>query len=512
MLESPRAWREATRRGTAAHRPESEDDVATMVQRWQRSLGSLTQSRFARNWSLLMVSNLGGQVLGMLAMIRIARVLAPEGYGQYNVVQTTASIAAVLTGLGLRNVIIREVARRPGESASILYTSVALRALALAIVGVGLLIRSAATSQALPIAFAAVAVGLLAGLTIWELAETIVFGHERMELAARVNLAGTGVWTAFAWLVPAVWLTPLSACAAFALIHGVKGVVFALTAGRLARQEGAAPVISRALGRELLREGLPFYWTALVVASTNQLPILLLAARAGTGEVGLYNVSFRLIYPIDLLIGTALTALYPGLSRAAFGDSAWFMSAVRRALIGIALLATALALAVSLLRREAVLVLFGPEYQRAADAMALQCWYTVLYSIHSVIGTVFAARDRQGWMAKLAFPTTAITLPIVWIGTGYGATGLAAAVGLAALLNLTYLWVFFQRSLPERLDRPLAALLIAILLGGLTLAWGIPQGWSFPVRLALTVALPGVFVGVLAWEWLRRRDAAPRQN
>ncbi len=43
------------------------------------AVAALLRNRFARNWSFLVGSNLACQVLRMLATIRLARLLAPEG-------------------------------------------------------------------------------------------------------------------------------------------------------------------------------------------------------------------------------------------------------------------------------------------------------------------------------------------------------------------------------------------------------------------------------------------------
>jgi O-antigen/teichoic acid export membrane protein len=90
-------------------------------------LVSVLRGRFARNWSLLVVSSMAGQALGMLATIRIARTLAPAGYGQYNLVQTVAGIGTVVALLGFRNVLVRETARHPERSADLFFVSAFIR-------------------------------------------------------------------------------------------------------------------------------------------------------------------------------------------------------------------------------------------------------------------------------------------------------------------------------------------------------------------------------------------------
>ncbi len=273
--------------------------------------GRLWRSQFARNWSYLVFSNLGVQALGMLATIRIARVLAPAGYGQYNVVQTTAGLAAVVLSLGYRNVIIRECARHPEHSGRILGVASVGRALMLLVVSAGLLLYQQNSRAGLTASLSLAAIGLLVGLSAWELFESVAFGHERMEYSAGVNLAGSLLWVVAAWAVPAHWLTPVHVSLGFAGLQLLKATAYGVVAYRASYMRGAVPKGQWSMARSLHVQSLPFYWLALVTAATGQLPILFLAERSGTAEVGLYNVGYRLISPLQMALTTALMALYP---------------------------------------------------------------------------------------------------------------------------------------------------------------------------------------------------------
>jgi PST family polysaccharide transporter len=469
-------------------------------------LGVLQRSRFARNWSYLVGANLFSQAVGMLATIRIARALAPEGYGQFNLVVSLAALGTQLVGLGLRDVIIRECARHPEKSGQIFLAGSVMRAVALAVVGAGIVAYGALHPAWLPGQFVAIAIALLVGQAVWALIENVAFGHERMEHASAITLAGSLLWVVVAWGVPGAWLTPVSVSLAFTVLQIGKVVAFARTTRQFFRSPtGGHATTWRTVGVSLLAASLPFFWFELMSTADNLLPVLILAARSGEAELGLYNAGFRLVYPITTLIFSALLALYPSLSRDGTGDSAAFMQTVRRALMGIIVAATMLAVGVSLLRYEVVLLLFGADFRGAADAMAFQCWFIVLFSIFSVMGTVFAARDKQGWMAWLATTYTAVAAPLIWWGAGHGATGLASATLLAAVLNMTYHWAVFQRSLPEPLPTRFGLSGLAIVLGGMAITLLVPATWPFLARLVLAAGFVSlVFLGALR-QWQQRR-------
>jgi lipopolysaccharide exporter len=455
------------------------------------------RSQFARNWSFLVLSNVCGQGFALLATIRLARALEPQGYGQFNLVQTLAGLGAIVGGLGLRNVLIRACARDPYRSAALLWASALLRGVTSVLVGTGIILYSKISQQELPPTLIVVAVGLLLAFTAWDTVESVAFGHQNMGLSAVINLSGSMLWAMMVWGAPGNWLTLVVASAAYSLLQAGKAVSYAAIAYRWGLFKGG---ISRLplprLSQSLLTQSLPFYWLALLTAATGQLPILFLAERSGQAEIGLYTVGFRLVYPVDMIIAAMLTALYPGLSKIGVGDDDGFSRVVRRSLFGIVILGTAGALVLSLIREEMVLLLFGTAYRAAADATAYQCWYAVLYAVFAMIGTTLGARDRQKQLAWLATAYALVATPVLWVGASFGAAGLASAALLAASLNLTYHWVVFQRSLRWALPTSFTVTMLLIFSSGLVVGWAVPQSWSWQIRVLICLCALGFYLGI----------------
>lgn len=421
----------------------------------------------------------------MLATIRIARILSPEGYGQYNLVQAVAGIGVILAGLGFRNVIIREVARHPEQSAGLFSATLLLRLPIWIIVGTGVLVYAQFYQRSLDGTYTAVIVGLLVGISSWELIESIAFGQERMEFSAGINLAGSVLWCVVAWAVPIVWITPLNVSLAFMLLQIIEAPIYLATLLMAGSLQIRMPSV---LVRRLLYEGAPFYWLALLTMATSQLPVLFLAERSGRAEVGLYNVGYRLVNPMQMLIMTALTALYPGLSQIGMYNQARFKHMIVQSFFAVALLGTVGAFVVSLLRGEVVLLLFGTAYLSAAGAMGFQAWYIVFFCLLSLVGTTLAASDHQYLLALLASVNAVLSVPLLWIGSAYGATGLAASMCISMALGLVYHWLALQRVLMQPMSVTFVLKLVALLVVGMTLSWSIPQALPLGIRVALATA------------------------
>jgi O-antigen/teichoic acid export membrane protein len=293
-----------------------------------------------------------------------------------------------------------------------------------------------------------------------------------------------------AWTAPREWLTPLNVSIAFAALQGVEGLAYLGLGKRIGAFRRNLQITSWPfLARDLARQSLPFYWLALLTAATNQLPIIFLAQRSGQAQVGLYNVAYRLMSPMQVIIISALSALYPGLSRAGVQDEEGFMRMARRALVGITLLGTVGATVVSLLRQEIVTLLYGGAYRATADALLYQSWYTVIYGLFCLIGTSLAARDKQKWLAVLSTCYAVVAIPILWIGAGYGATGLAAGILAAAAASMTYHWVAFGKCLPRPTTFAFALRPALVLVSGMIVSWAIPQSVAFVWRLCIATAV-----------------------
>src|SRR4029078_4856123 len=101
-------------------------------------------------------------------------------------------------------------------------------------------------------------------------------------------------------------------------------------------------------------------------------------------------------------------------------------------------LGTAGAILISSIRHEVVQLLFGPAYLPAADAVAVQCWYSVLLAVSTLIGTVLAASARQRLLAILSTIGALVALPVLWILAAQGAYGLAFGLALTAGLSLAF--------------------------------------------------------------------------
>ncbi len=469
--------------------------------------GRGSSRKLVKNWAYLLTSSAFGQFLGMIALIRVARVLSPTGLGHFNLVQTTAGIGLILAGLGMRNTIIRDSARSPERAGALFASGLWVRASFGVLVAAGIVVYAKLSPDALPASLSGFAILLLFGQILWDTSESISYGRQRMEFPSAINALGSVLWVVWIWGAPAPLLTVASVSLSFAALQVLKALALTSRIGPRAPRGGSLSSAGAwGAAQRLVLDSLPFYWLALMTMVQNLLPILVLAERSNSAQVGLYNAGFRLLHPLQLIMGTGLSALYPYLSRARAHDPARYMRTITIAFKMIVIAGSGFALAISLVRFEVVELLFGSAYSGSADAMAFQCWYSVLFGILCLLGTSLAACDKQRWLALLTTAYTLVALPLIWIGTAHGATGLAAGLLAGAAINLVYHWIVFQKSLPNRMDPGVVGRSFILLAGAIGASWLIPKGLALLNKAFLVILVVGLCLTALWREWKRQRN------
>jgi O-antigen/teichoic acid export membrane protein len=461
-----------------------------------------TSGRFVKNWAYLLTSSVFCQILGMIAMIRVARVLAPAGYGYFNLIQTTAGIGMVIAGLGMRNVIIRDCARYPDRTRVLYSASLLIRSGIGIIVALGIILYAKLSPNALPSSLGGFAVVILFGQILWDTTESISFGRQRMEYSSWINTLGSVLWVLWIWFAPASILNIVIVSLSFTSLQLFKAIIFGWQVKQIIPPSHSSDKTnSQKESRRLMIDSLPFYWLALLTMASSQLPILILAERSNSEQVGFFNVGFRLLNPLQLLIMTGLSVLYPYLSQAKIRDPVQYMQAIEKALKMTIIIGSGSAFLISLLRKEVVEILFGAKYADSAAAMAYQCWYTVLYAILCLIGTSLGASDKQRWLAALSTVYTVVALPIIWFGSAHGAKGLAAAMLIGAALNMTYHWYIFQKSLPGRFPSRFVVRSFVILSCSALCSWLISEKIHMIIKILISCIILIAMLSIVMKEW-----------
>lgn len=338
-------------------------NLGTAVIRWRP--GRLAKHGGALlGWMLLRAAAQAGTV------VLLARTLAAQTYGEFVAVIAVAGFVVPLAGLGLANMVLRNVARDPQAAPWYLERAVTtwtrtLLPLSAAAIGIALLL----IPKGLPVAAMAAAIcGELLASSLTELAGRYRQAQHRHHAYGAIN-AGLPLIRLFA-LGLLVFLTNRTDIASVLWTFTAASVVYALLLWPVVR--AGTPVIAKGATEAMpVRSGLPFSASALAMRLQGEFnkPVL---AHAGFGLAGSYNIAQRAVDMASLPLLALQEALWPKL----YGQ-ANPLPQLRRT--GAALLLMALAMgALVWLAAPLLPLLVGNDHEGAIRVLRMLAWLPLL--------------------------------------------------------------------------------------------------------------------------------------
>ena len=344
---------------------------------------------------------------GLVATILVARTLGPEEFGRFQFALALTLLLSFLVMLGLPKLLVRELARRPGEAvvridSALLITLVAGSAVSLLLFGLSRIFDTGA------------ALLVMAGVTLIADSATRVvmalfWAFERMKYEA----VSVGVQeAAFVALTLAV----------LARGSGVEGVMAAYLASRmiglLASWSIATTKLHRptwprwhpGVVRQMLRASMPFAIDDALSLAYVRIDAVLLGVFKGPRAVGLYQSATNLVLYLNILPRMVNMSMYPQMSRA-WPDRPSELRRLRDASLRL-LGAIAMPLAVGsfLLAPRMFGFVYGPGFEPAAGFYQLLVLIVPFRMLGNTLGTALTSADRQSQRTLLVAVAAAVNI------------------------------------------------------------------------------------------------------
>jgi O-antigen/teichoic acid export membrane protein len=462
-------------------------------------LEKFPKKSFIRNFSVLLSTNILVSVIAMVTSIYIARVLSPIHYGQYSVILSIIGIFQVLASLGLSTTVTKSVARNQENSKPIFRASVWAYSGGFLIASFFLFTYMLFANEGNTGFMIILMILSLFSQTLWILFENIAFGMQRMEYSGLINLIITCL------LFGAYIVIPIeNISVALVLTVNVVGQLFKdvlyyyfCKKNKLLTGEVFENVNYKTNAIQLFRNSLPFLIMGGFSMLSNQIPILFLNANSGTEQVAYFNTANKLLLPINLFITTAMTALFPNLSKLYLLNKESYKEKIQTALFAIALLGVLGAITVSFFRSEIVTILYGKAYQNTGLVLTYQCWFIISFAFFCFFGSVFSSSDKQKLLSYLSISYALVSVPILWVGSHYGAEYLSLAFIITAVINMSYHWYFMQKALPTPLSKIFTIKLFGLIILPFAFSFLIPENLGLGLKTLIylsTIVVLGFLV------------------
>jgi PST family polysaccharide transporter len=354
-------------------------------------------------------------------------------------------------------VLVREIARNPGERDSLLGSAFALKA----------------TGGALAVLCAALAGSLLEGpgplralvvvaalSLLFQAFDSVDLWFQSQLQARHAAIARNLAFLAVALVkIGLIWLeAPLLAFAAAVLLEAALAAAALAAAYRQQRNRILAWRARTATMLLLLRQGWPLLLSGFMVAIYMRIDQVMLGHMAGPGAVGIYSCAVFLSEPLYLAPMAIVASAAPVLAQTRESDPALYRRRLERLFRLMVLLSIAMALPVSLLSGPLVELIFGEAFRDAAGVLAVHAWATLFVALGVASSQYLVLEDlnRISLQRTLVGAVLNVVLNLLWIPS-YGALGCA----WATLLSYAAASLFLFHTEPSR--RCLAIMLRAVL-------------------------------------------------
>jgi O-antigen/teichoic acid export membrane protein len=475
-----------------------------------------------RNIAFLFGSNAASWIVSLGFWLVVPRLIGPAGWGEYNLGFAIGALAFSIGGLGIMTFVVKEIARDRARSRSFIGASMATHLGLLILIGAGVILLIlvgpySAHTRSVVLLMAAV------GASTFVVAPTFnaLQALERMRLASIVYTLRQVTPTVAAGLVALIFRPDITVLIVVMLIANV--ILSLVQLGIVNRIVPVKLVFDRALTRQLIVGGLPFWSNSVLVTFYIWIDSVLLSMLTSTREVGFYAAPAQVIATLGFLPAVVTFAIFPALSSSFHVDFERVRRLTRVSLSVLISLGVPMSIGIALIGPKAIQDIFGPAYGPSGPAMVVLAFTVVLGYVATLAFYVLAAVDRQrswafvmGGVAVMNPLLNLILIPYFQARAGHGSIGAATALLITDLAVATAGIAL----IPRECLKPVGPLLTSTLRVALaTLAMAIPvwllRDFFLPIPILAGVAVftgaafgLGVFRGegyVEAWALIKAK-------
>ena len=448
-----------------------------------------------RNFLVLSAGESVVKVLTFFVFTYLGRTLGPAGYGNLEFTFALMTFFALSVDLGLSTYGAREIAKQRSRAAILLRDICLLRALLAVglfavLVLVVLLVEKNLEVKILLIVYGVSLLGI-PGLLHW-----FFQGHDLMHWVAVAQIIRQGVFAAlvFAFLTattPLFYIGLFECASVAAVVLFCVWIVRRNPTWRLPEWKFDWPALLKHL-----REGVPIGLCDLAWAVLWYFSTVLLHFMVTEEELGWFGAAHRASGAVHTFVWLYFFNLLPSISRCVGQPRESLLRLMERSQRVVAWGGVFVALLLTVLSRELLMLAYGAAYENAAAPFSVLIWVTPIASISGHYRYTLVAYNLQKWLlywTALSALVGALAGPLLI--SRYGPLGAAvAALGAnVAVLGLCYGTVrrrVIEIPFAARLGRPLLAL--ALSLSPLWLPWEV-NPW---LRGALIAA---IYLGLFVW-------------
>jgi len=458
--------------------------------------GTVVESVIKNGLSLLVVR---GTLLVSSAVVTVflIRYLGAEGFGSYSAASNIYAVFLPIIFFGFGSVIARDAAKDPGAAwkyfINILYAGFFLTVICTA--GMGLFCAAVKYPPVVTKAALILAIGLYPNFIVY-IAESLFIGLEKVKYFAAINFLYSVIEVV---LMLAVLFLGYKIFAIVAILVFTRYVFAAMAVVLITRvvQVDHFNIDTKFISR-LVKVSVVFSATGILAGVLFKIDVLFLSKMVGVYETGIYAAALKLINLCSLGITSFVGVFYPIASKyyvdrqpGEYRDICLMATKCTVLMVFFAIVSTLC------LSREAILFLFGTEYEKSIHVLNMLIFLLIPICGTALFGIFLASCNRQKYdlvaitLATLISP--ALNYYLVKYFSYYGS--IYANLGAFSFLQLLQAYFVnkyvFKLEYIETIMKPVAVLAVTVLF--IHAAGALVWYARFIIALLVFVALSAAF-------------------
>jgi len=387
--------------------------------------------------------------LGLFVSAMTMRMLGPSGYGLLNWASAWASNFAIVAGLGLDNVVVRDLIRFPESRNSILGTTFRMKlvgGLTAFVLGVGSIVAfhpHVGTSQS----YLQILVALYTGIAIMQAFDTIDFFYQSQVASQYVVYVRSPTYLVMSgvrlWLIH-VHASP-AAIAATMLVETTLAAIGLYVSYRLNRHAIREWKFETRWMKALLRDSWPVVLTAFAIASQTKVDQLMLGVMVDRATVGQFSAAVGMVEAFGFLPMVIYTAVAPSIIQSRSVSEDLFYSRMRNLYRIMFLLFVGIAVPLIFLAKPIVLFMLGGKYLAASHLVVLLVIRVFFMNLGVARSLFLTTENLLGYKLVAALLGAGINITLNWVLIPrYQAVGSVWAMTISLFVTIFLIDIFYK--------------------------------------------------------------------
>ena len=354
------------------------------------------KNRVINNAGWIIGCKIAQSLINLVIGIITARYLGPSNYGVISYVASVVAFALPIMQLGLRQTLVREIVHSPDQEGKILGTALVINVISSFFCVVGsvsfvTLVNAGERETILVCALYSLSL-------IFQATEMTQYWFQAKLLSKYPSIASLGAYVVVALYKIYLLITGKSVVW-FALSNVLDYFLISIILMVIYKKIGQQRLsVDWRLGREMLSRSKYYILPSLMVMVFQHTDRIMIKLMMGEAETGLYSAALACVGVSGFVFSAVLDSARPVILEQKKNDPVLYEKRMIQLYCIITCMSLAQSIAMTLLAKPIVLVLYGEEFSASAGILCVAVWYITFSEYGSVRNIWILAEGKQKYL------------------------------------------------------------------------------------------------------------------